>query len=139
MSKCCLTSVTSLSRVHPVLDEGRPLLELVAEDPDAEALPAHLRERVDAGVLKVTSVVPLRAKTWAMLTRSLPVSRCARRLGSQSIPNSACLPSDDLLGADVGPAGLDGHVEAGAPVVTLRLARRSSRRTGPARPTCSAA
>ncbi len=60
------------------------------------------------------------------------MSRCASRLGSQSIPNSACLPSDDLLRDDVRAADLDVHVEPGLLVVALGLAPRSSRRTGPA-------
>ncbi len=40
--------------------------------------------------LWVSSVMPLRVKTWAMLTRSPPWSRVASRLGSQSIPSCAC-------------------------------------------------
>ena len=36
---------------------------------------------------QVSCVMPDRAKTWATLTRSVPLSRAASRLGSQSTPN----------------------------------------------------
>ena len=67
----------------------------------------------------VSSVMPERAKTWAMLTRSPPLSRVASRLASQSIPNSAWPLEHDLLRDDVRAAGLDRHVEALVVVVPL--------------------
>ena len=36
---------------------------------------------------QVSCVIPDRAKTCAMFTRSVPLSRAERRLGSQSTPN----------------------------------------------------
>ena len=47
---------------------------------------------------QVSWVIPTRAKTCAMFTRSLPLSRAASRLGSQSMPNCACLPARPARG-----------------------------------------
>ena len=54
----------------------------------------------------VTSVMPQRAKTCAMLTISPPWSRVASVLSSQLSPNSACPPSTTCSGTMSGPPGL---------------------------------
>ena len=54
----------------------------------------------------VTSVMPERAKTCAMLTMSPPLSRVARRDGSQSIPNSAPPLATTCSGVMSGPPAL---------------------------------
>ena len=56
--------------------------------------------------LNATSVMPARAKTWAMLTISSPWSRVASRLSSQSMPNSAWPPSTTCSGTMSGPPAL---------------------------------
>jgi hypothetical protein len=55
---------------------------------------------------QVTSVIPERANTCAMLTRSPPLSRVASRDGSQSIPNSAPPLATTCSGVMSGPPGL---------------------------------
>ena len=56
--------------------------------------------------LKLTSVIPERVKTCAMLTMSVPVSRVARRLGSQSSPKSAWPLATTCSGVMSGPPTL---------------------------------
>ena len=51
----------------------------------------------------VSCVMPERAKTCAMLTRSVPLSRAASRLGSQSIPNCAWPLATTCSGMMSGP------------------------------------
>ena len=55
---------------------------------------------------QVSSVIPLRAKTCAIETRSEPFSRVAMRFGSQSSPKSACLPATTVSGVMLGPPTL---------------------------------
>src|SRR5262245_4681830 len=57
-------------------------------------------------VFHVSSVIPDRVKTWAMLTRFPPVSRVASKLGSQSMPNSAWPLWTTCSGVMSGPPGL---------------------------------
>ena len=52
---------------------------------------------------QVSSVMPLLENTCAMLMIFLPPSRKESMLGTQSIPNSACLPSTTCSGVIVGP------------------------------------
>ena len=54
-------------------------------------------------LFQVSWVMPERAKTWATLTRSVPLSRAARRLGSQSTPNCACPEATTCSGMMSGP------------------------------------
>ena len=72
---------------------------------------------------QVSSVIPDRAKTWAMETSFEPFSRVAKRFGSQSRPNSAPIARDDRLGRDARAADLDRDVEPGL-VVEALLERR---------------
>ena len=53
----------------------------------------------------VTSVIPDRVKTWAMLTMFWPLSRVASVLSSQLIPNSAWPPRTTCSGTMSGPPG----------------------------------
>ena len=138
MSNGCLTIVTSLEfvRVDAVLRQRGEQLGLVAAAPDADLLALHLRDRVDPVVLPRELGHARCARRPARSRRCCRPSRAWRsRFGSQSRPNCAWPPSDDLLGRDVRAADLELHVEPGLLVVALLDAPRSSRRTAPASPT----
>ena len=141
MSNGWLTIVTSSSlRVEPVLDERRKELVLVAAAPDAELLALHLRDVRDPAVLVGhLGHARLRVNTWAMLTRSPPLSRVASSDGQPVDPELRLARGDDLLRRDVGAAGLDRDVEAELLVVPLRRCRVVAGELRLRRPTSAAA
>src|SRR4029079_17662771 len=101
MSNGWLTIVTSLE-----LEWSIPFFWSAAKS--SGSLPQHQTPtffpRIFAIVLipllfQVSSVIPERAKTWAIETRFDPFSRVAKRFGSQSRTHYAALPDTHASGA----------------------------------------
>ena len=121
MSNGCATTSTSFLRVDAVLRQRGEELVLVTAQPDADLLPAQVRDLTEPGVLPrdlrhsrpredlgdVDDVVPLVARRQQVVQ---PVD-AELRLSAEH----------DLLRDDVGPADADGHVEPFVLVVPLLL------------------
>ena len=126
MSKFCWAMVTSsgFSGSMPGFGQRGEGRELVAAAPDADDLAAADRAKVVKPLsFQVSWRIPLRWKTWAMLTTSCPVSRVASRLPIQSVPNSASPDGDQLLRVDVRACRDNRHVQPFIFVVTERFRR----------------
>src|SRR5205823_8785236 len=110
-----------LLRIQPELDEGCLLLELVAQNPDAELLALHLLERVDAAAL------PRHLGRAAAGEDLRDVDEVVARvaLGEQArepVDAELGAPAEhNLLGADVRAAELHVDVETRLFVIPLRL------------------
>src|SRR3954447_13301921 len=112
-----------LRRVHAVLRQRGEELELVAAAPDADRLVAHLRDRVDAGVLEADLRHPRTREDLRDVDEVRTGVAGCEEARQPVDPELGLAAGHDLLGRDARPADLDVDVESELLVEALRLGR----------------
>ena len=106
MSNGCWTSVRSFCGSSLYLARVARRANSLPPNHTATFRPLRSAGVLMPDVLNASSRMPLYPKIWPMLTSGTPCSREDRRLGSQSIPNSAPPPATTCSGTMSGPPGM---------------------------------